>query len=121
MQMKQLFFNALTICTLALAVLMAQAVLDTTAIAQKQSGESTGDSLRQRVADLESQQKENDSEFVLIDQSLADLDLRVNANDGRLIVHGAKIRGLRARVREINKKLARVPMIAKAPGRPNGK
>ena len=104
--MKRLFFNAATICMVALAVLMTQAAFNATANAQKQAGTSPGGNILQRVADLEERQEENDKEFVLIDQSLGDLDARVNANDGRLIVHSAKIRALEASVKAADKRLS---------------
>ncbi len=106
MKTKQIFFNAATICMVSLAVLMTQAMFDGSASAGPLAGESKGGNLKQRVADLEDRQDENNTEFFLVDQSLGDLDARVNANDGRLVVHSADIRALKARVKAAEKRIS---------------
>lgn len=80
MKTKQIFFNAATVCMVAAAVMMTQAMFNGSVNAEQRNDGAGGD-LRQRVADLEDRQDENDVEFVLVDRTLADLNARINAND----------------------------------------
>ena len=109
MKTKQIFFNAATVCMVALAVLMTQAMFNG-AVHADQRKDAAGGDLRQRVADLEDQQDENDIEFVLIDRTLADLNLRINANDadiraldGRGKALGDSVNRLDARCKNLQK------------------
>jgi len=105
MNTKKIFFNAATICMVALAVITTQVMFQGSAIAE-QRGDAAGGDLKQRVADLEDRQDENDVEFVLIDRSLGDLHARIDGVDGRLATHKARIRALEGRVKTAEKRIA---------------
>lgn len=106
MSVKQIFLNAATVCLVALAVLMTQAIFHQTATANPQVKDEGFVSLTQRIADLEDGQDAHDNEFVLIDGSLGDLDARVNANDASLRANTADIRALQARVKTMDGRLS---------------
>jgi hypothetical protein len=89
----------------AVAVMTTQAMFNGSAIADQRGDAPRGD-LKQRVADLEDRQDENDLEFVLVDRSLGDLHARIDGSDGRLIVHKGRIRALQNRVKSVEKRLA---------------
>lgn len=105
MNTKKIFFNAATVCMVAVAVMTIQAMFNGSAIAD-QRGDAAGGDLKTRVADLEDRQDENDLEFVLVDRSLGDLHARIDGADGRLIVHKGRIRALQNRVKSVEKRLA---------------
>ena len=105
MNTKKIFFNAATVCMVALAVMATQAMFNGSAIAD-QRGDAAGGDLKQRVVDLEDRQDENDVEFILIDRSLGDLHARIDGVDGRLVTHKARIRALQNRVKTAEKRIA---------------
>jgi septal ring factor EnvC (AmiA/AmiB activator) len=103
MKTKQIFFNAATVCMVATAVLMTQAMFNGSAIAD-QRGDAAGGDLKQRVADLEECQNENDIEFVLVDRTLADLNARINANDADIRAQDGRISKVASHVQEVEKR-----------------
>ena len=106
MSTKHILLNAATVCMVALAVLMTQAVFHQTATATPRAEDDGFVSLTQRVVDLEDRQDANDNEFVLIDGSLGDLDARVNANDASIRANSTDIRALQTKVKEMDGRLS---------------
>lgn len=100
MKTKQVFFNALTVCMVAGAVMMTQAMFNGAANAE-QRGDAAGGDLKQRVADLEQRQDENDIEFVLVDRTLADLNARINANDADIRAQDGRLSKVASRVQDV--------------------
>ena len=103
MKTKQIFFNAATVCMVATAVMMTQAMFNQVANAD-QRGDAAGGDLKQRVADLEERQDENDIEFVLVDRTLADLNARINANDADIRALDGRVGKVSSRVRDVEKR-----------------
>ena len=103
MKAKQIFVNAATVCMVAAAVMMTQAMFNGAANAE-QRGDAAGGDLRQRVADLEELQDENDIEFVLVDRTLADLNARINANDADIRAQDGRISKVASRVQDVEKR-----------------
>jgi hypothetical protein len=106
MNAKQALLTSAAVCMICLACLLAQSVFTELANATSLDSAEKGDSLKQRVEDLEVMQEEDAKEFFLVDNSLGDLDMRVldlekragaresrvNDIDGRLVTHGRTIR-----------------------------
>lgn len=105
MKTKQIFFNAATVCMVATAVIMTQAMFNGVANAD-QRGDAAGGDLRQRVADLEDRQDENDIEFVLVDRTLADLNARINANDADIRAQDGRLGKVASQVQEVEKRFS---------------
>ena len=103
MNAKQIFVNAATVCMVAIAVMMTQAMFNDAANAD-QRGDAVGGDLKQRVADLEDRQDENDIEFVLVDRTLADLNARINANDADIRALDGRVGKVSSRVRDVEKR-----------------
>jgi septal ring factor EnvC (AmiA/AmiB activator) len=103
MKAKQIFFNAATVCMVAAAVIMTQAMFNVSANAD-QRGDAAGGDLKQRVADLEDRQDENDIEFILVDRTLADLNARINANDADIRDQAERITRIGSSVRDVEKR-----------------
>lgn len=103
MNTKQIFFNAATVCMVATAVLMTQAMFNGAANAD-QRGDAAGGDLRQRIADIEDRQDESDVEFVLVDRSLADLNARINTNDTDILKQDGRLTDLASNVRAVEKR-----------------
>ncbi len=103
MKAKQIFVNAATVCMVATAVMMTQAMFNGAANAD-QRGDAAGGDLKQRIADLEERQDENDIEFVLVDRTLADLNARINANDADIRTQDERIGKVTSRVDEVEKR-----------------
>jgi septal ring factor EnvC (AmiA/AmiB activator) len=103
MNAKQIFVNSATVCMVAIAVMMTQAMFNDAANAD-QRGDAAGGDLRQRVADLEDRQDENDIEFVLVDRTLADLNARINANDADIRAKDARLGKVTSRIQEVEKR-----------------
>ena len=103
MKTKQIFFNAATVCMVAVAVMMTQAMFNGSVNAEQRNDGAGGD-LRQRVADLEDRQDENDVEFVLVDRTLADLNARINANDADIRAQARSGSTLSESVRRLEKR-----------------
>ena len=103
MKAKQIFFNAATVCMVATAVMMTQAMFNGAANAD-QRGDAAGGDLKQRIADLEERQDENDIEFVLVDRTLADLNARINANDADIRAQDGRIGKVASHVQEVEKR-----------------
>ncbi len=100
MKCKQIFFNAATVCMVATAVMMTQAMFNGAANADQRADAAGGD-LKQRVADLEERQDENDIEFVLVDRTLADLNARINGNDADIRAQDGRLSRVASRVQEV--------------------
>ncbi|MDB4749674.1 hypothetical protein OAF83_02095 [Rubripirellula sp.] len=103
MKTKQIFFNAATVCMVATAVMLTQAMFNVSASAD-QRGDAAGGDLRTRVADLEDRQDENDIEFVLVDRTLADLNARINTNDADIRAQDGRLTTLGSSVRDVEKR-----------------
>ena len=103
MNAKQIFVNAATVCMVAIAVMMTQAMFNDAANAD-QRGDAVGGDLKQRVADLEDRQDENDIEFVLVDRTLADLNARINANDADIRAKDGGLGKVTSRIQEVEKR-----------------
>jgi len=103
MNTKQIFFNAATVCMVAVAVMMTQTMFNGSVNAEQRNDGAGGD-LRQRVADLEDRQDENDVEFVLVDRTLADLNARINANDADIRAQARRGRTLSESVGRLEKR-----------------
>lgn len=100
MNAKQIFVNAAAVCMVATAVMMTQAMFNGAANAD-QRGDAAGGDLKQRVADLEDRQDENDIEFVLVDRTLADLNARINANDADIRAKDGRLSKVSSRIQEV--------------------
>lgn len=87
----------------ATAVMMTQAMFNGAANAD-QRGDAAGGDLKQRIADLEERQDENDIEFVLVDRTLADLNARINANDADIRAQDGRVGKVASRVEEVEKR-----------------
>lgn len=99
MKTKQLFFNSISVCAFACAVLLSQAMFNISATAENSEDAKSG-SLLQRVQSLEKFQEEGELDFFLIDQSLSDLDMRVNENEARGLANKRAINELDARYKK---------------------
>ncbi len=103
MKTKQIFFNAATVCMVATAVMMTQAMFNGAANAD-QRRDAVGGDLKQRIVDLEERQDENDIEFLLVDRTLADLNARINANDADIRAQDGRLSEVASRVQDVEKR-----------------
>ncbi len=103
MKTKQIFFNAATVCMVATAVMMTQAMFNGAANAD-QRRDAVGGDLKQRIVDLEERQDENDIEFFLVDRTLADLNARINANDADIRAQDGRLSEVASRVQDVEKR-----------------
>ena len=102
MKSQNLLFNLLTLCTLGLAGIAAQAVFHDPVLAEPQIRADDRD-LLQRIMDLEDRQEQSDVDFHLVDQSLHDLDFRVDVNNERSLANKRNIKMMEARLQDAMK------------------
>ncbi|MDG1875131.1 MAG: hypothetical protein P8J27_14555 [Mariniblastus sp.] len=97
MIVKQALTTAAAICMICIAILLTQTVLGEFATATPANGQN-GNSLKQRVLDLEEKQEGNEKEFFIIDTGLSDLDMRVLDLEKRAGARGSSINDLGKRL-----------------------
>ncbi|MDC0278633.1 hypothetical protein OAL43_00350 [bacterium] len=95
----KLLLHSLTVCTLAIAVMLCQAMFNTSANGQKPGAEGGG-RLLDRIANLELQQDQLDQDFFLVDQSIGNLDARVSICEARGRTNQDQIANVESRMKD---------------------
>lgn len=103
MKTNRFLYNTASISMACVTLMLLQSVFSGFLSAKPKVPVKNGD-LRQRIADLEQSQEEDQKDFFLIDTSLNDLDFRVLELERRADVRRAQFREMGRRIRTIERR-----------------